>query len=125
MTVIDAGRMLNPSGARNQIEGAVVMGVGMAMFENTEYDQRSGAPNLANYIMPVHADCPKIDVTFLDHPDYPLNAFGARGLGEIGLAGLAPMIASAVYHATGVRVRNLPIMIEDLLEAPMAAMHVA
>jgi xanthine dehydrogenase YagR molybdenum-binding subunit len=118
VTVIDAGRMLNPRTARNQIEGAVVMGVGMAMLEATEYDQRTGAPinsNLADYVVAVNADTPDIDVTFLDYPDYNLNPLGARGVGEIGLAGVAPAIANAVYHATGVRVRKLPIRIEDLL----------
>jgi xanthine dehydrogenase YagR molybdenum-binding subunit len=118
VTVIDAGRMLNPRTARNQIEGAVVMGVGMAMFEATEYDQRTGAPinsNLADYVVAVNADTPDIDVTFLDYPDYNLNPLGARGVGEIGLAGVAPAIANAVHHATGVRVRKLPIRIEDLL----------
>lgn len=128
VTVIDAGRMLNPRPAQNQIEGAVVMGVGMAMLESTEYDQRTGAPinsNLADYIMAVNADCPKIDVTFLDHPDYKLNALGARGVGEIGLAGMASAITAAVYHATGVRVRSLPVRIEDLLGASTPAMHVA
>ncbi len=118
VTVIDAGRMVNPRTARNQIEGAVVMGVGMAMLEATEYDQRSGAPinsNLADYVVAVNADSPAIDVTFLDYPDYNLNSIGARGVGEIGLAGIAAAIANAVYHATGVRVRRLPIRIEDLL----------
>ncbi|MBB6144682.1 xanthine dehydrogenase YagR molybdenum-binding subunit [Silvibacterium bohemicum] len=118
VTVIDAGRIINPAPARNQIEGAVVMGVGMAMFEETMYDPRSGAPinnNLADYVMAVNADSPKIDVTFLDYPDYKLNALGVRGVGEIGLAGIAAAITNAVYHATGVRVRNLPIRIEDLL----------
>jgi xanthine dehydrogenase YagR molybdenum-binding subunit len=118
VTVIDAGRIMNPAPARNQIEGAVVMGVGMAMFEETMYDQRSGAPinnNLADYVMAVNADCPNIDVTFLDYPDYKLNALGVRGVGEIGLAGIAAAITSATYHATGIRVRNLPIRIEDLI----------
>lgn len=118
VTVIDAGRMLNPRTAQNQIEGAVVMGIGMAMFESTEYDERTGAPinaSLADYVMPVNADCPKIDVTFLDYPDYHLNALGARGVGEIGMAGVAAAVTGAVYHATGVRVRSLPVRIEDLL----------
>jgi xanthine dehydrogenase YagR molybdenum-binding subunit len=122
VTVIDAGRIINPRAARNQIEGAVVMGVGMAMLEATEYDQSSGAPmnsNLADYVVAVNADCPEIDVIFLDYPDYNLNQIGARGVGEIGLAGIAAAIANAVYHATGVRVRNLPIRIEDLLDAPV------
>lgn len=121
VTVIDAGRMINPRAARNQIEGAVVMGVGMAMLEATEYDQRSGAPinaSLADYIVAVNADCPAIDVTFLDYPDFNLNPLGARGVGEIGLAGIAAAITNAVHHATGIRVRNLPIRIEDLLVLP-------
>jgi xanthine dehydrogenase YagR molybdenum-binding subunit len=118
VTVIDAGRMINPRPARNQIEGAVVMGVGMALLESTAYDPRSGAPinnNLADYLVAVNADAPVIDVTFLDHPDYELNPLGARGVGEIGLAGIAAAITGAVHHATGVRVRSLPVRIEDLL----------
>jgi xanthine dehydrogenase YagR molybdenum-binding subunit len=120
VTVIDAGRMINSRTARNQIEGAVVMGVGMAMLEATEYDQRTGEPinsNLADYIVAVNADCPEIGVTFLDYPDFKLNPIGARGVGEIGLAGVAAAIANAVYHATGVRVRRLPIRIETLLSS--------
>jgi xanthine dehydrogenase YagR molybdenum-binding subunit len=118
MTVIDAGRILNPLAGRNQIEGAVVMGIGMALFEETNYDQRYGAPinsNLADYVVATNADVPKIDVHFLDYPDKNLNEFGARGIGEIGLAGMAAAITSAVYHATGVRVLELPIKIEHLL----------
>lgn len=122
VTVIDAGRIMNPAPARNQIEGAVVMGIGMALFEETMYDQRSGAPinnNLADYVMAVNADTPQLDVTFLDYPDYKLNALGVRGVGEIGLAGVAAAITSAVHHATGVRVRKLPVRIEELI-APAA-----
>ncbi|HEX6563439.1 MAG TPA: xanthine dehydrogenase family protein molybdopterin-binding subunit [Chthoniobacterales bacterium] len=119
VTAIDAGRIINPRTGRNQIEGAVVMGVGMALFEHTIYDdQNRGAPinsNLADYVVSTNADAPEIDVIFLDYPDTHLNALGARGIGEIGLAGVAPAIASAVYHATGVRVRELPIRIEDLI----------
>ncbi len=118
VTVIDGGRMINPRTARNQIEGAVVMGVGMAMLEATEYDQRSGGPinsSLADYLVAVNADCPQIDVTFLDYPDYNLNPLGARGVGEIGLAGVAAAITNAVHHATGIRVRKLPVRIENLI----------
>ena len=120
VSVIDAGRMLNPKPARNQIEGAVVMGIGMALFEEARYDTRYGAPinsNLADYIVSTNADAPAIDVTFLDYPDTVLNELGARGVGEIGLAGTAAAITAAVYHATGVRVRELPVRIEDLLRA--------
>jgi xanthine dehydrogenase YagR molybdenum-binding subunit len=118
VTVIDGGRILNPKPARNQIEGAVVMGVGMALLEATEYDPRYGNPinsSLADYMVATNADAPEIDVTFLDHPDFVINQFGARGVGEIGLAGIAAAITSAVYHATGVRVRDLPVRIEHLL----------
>ncbi len=118
VTVIDAGKIINPRTARNQIEGAAVMGIGMALFEETLYDHRSGAPvnrNLADYVMATNADAPRIDVTFLDHPDLALNELGARGVGEIGLAGIAAAISNAVHHATGIRVRDLPIKIEDLL----------
>jgi xanthine dehydrogenase YagR molybdenum-binding subunit len=120
VSVIDAGRMINPKTARNQIEGAVVMGIGMALFEEARYDKRYGAPinnNLADYIVSTNADAPAIDVTFLDHPDTVLNELGARGVGEIGLAGTAAAITAAVYHATGVRVRELPVRIEVLLRA--------
>ena len=127
VTIIDAGRILNPRPARNQIEGAIMMGVGMALFEETMYDSRSGAPinnNLADYVVAVNADTPEIDVTFLDYPDYALNSLGARGVGEIGLAGIAPAITNAVYHATGVRVRDLPVRIEDLLVPSSKSMRV-
>ena len=118
VTVIDAGRIINPLAGRNQIEGAVVMGIGMALFEETSYDPQNGAPinsNLADYMMAVSADVPPIDVHFLDFPDKEINELGARGIGEIGLAGIAAAITAAVHHATGVRVRELPVKIEDLL----------
>src|SRR5207237_7054856 len=90
----------------------------MALFEETRYDPRNGAPinsNLADYMMAVNADVPPIDVHFLDFPDKEINELGARGIGEIGLAGIAAAITAAVPHATGVRVRELPIQIEHLL----------
>jgi xanthine dehydrogenase YagR molybdenum-binding subunit len=118
VTVIDAGRIINPLAGRNQIEGAVVMGIGMALFEHTTYDPQNGAPinsSLADYVMAVNADAPPIEVHFLDYPDSEINELGARGIGEIGLAGIAAAITSAVHHATGVRVRELPVKIENLL----------
>ncbi len=118
VTVIDAGRIINPLAGRNQIEGAVVMGIGMALLEHTTYDPQNGAPinsNLADYIMAVNADVPKLDVHFVDFPDKEINELGARGIGEIGLAGIAAAITAATHHATGVRVRELPIKIEHLL----------
>ena len=118
VTAMDAGRILNPLTGRNQIQGAVVMGIGMALFEETTYDPQNGAPinsNLADYMMTVNADAPPIDVHFLDYPDKEINELGARGIGEIGLAGVAAAITSAVHHATGVYVRELPVKIEDLI----------
>ena len=118
VTVIDAGRIINPLAGRNQIEGAVVMGIGMALLEHTTYDPQNGAPinsNLADYVVAVNADVPPIEVHFLDFPDKVMNELGARGIGEIGLTGFAAAITAAVHHATGVRVRELPVKIENLL----------
>src|SRR5207247_11315036 len=115
---MDAGRLFNPLAGRNQSQGSVGMGIGMALFEHTSYDPQNGAPinsNLADYVMAVNADVPPIDVHFLDFPDKEINEVGARGIGEIGLAGIAAAITAAVHHATGVRVRELPVKIEDLL----------
>lgn len=123
LTVIDGGRIINPLTGANQIEGAVAMGIGMALFEHTHYDPRNGMPvnsNLADYIMTTHADAPPMEVIFLDYPDTHLNEMGARGIGEIGLAGVAAAITGAVYHATGVRVRDLPVRIEDLLTSKVS-----
>ncbi|HEX4412971.1 MAG TPA: xanthine dehydrogenase family protein molybdopterin-binding subunit [Lacipirellulaceae bacterium] len=124
VTVIDGGRVLNPLTGGNQIEGAAVMGIGMALLEHTIYDPQNGAPinsNLADYLMAVNADVPPIEVHFLDYPDTVINQLGARGIGEIGKAGIAAAIAAATYHATGVRVRELPIRIEDLLKSSVLA----
>jgi xanthine dehydrogenase YagR molybdenum-binding subunit len=120
VSVIDGGRIINHKTATNQILGAAVMGVGMGLFEETIYAPRTGQPingNFADYLVATCADTPKIDVHFLDHPDSIMGEYGARGIGEIGLAGVAPAITAAVYHATGVRVRNLPVRIEDLLSS--------
>ncbi|HEY4200322.1 MAG TPA: xanthine dehydrogenase family protein molybdopterin-binding subunit [Devosiaceae bacterium] len=118
VSVIDAGRIVNPIAARNQIAGAVVMGIGMALLEGTEYDERTGTPvnsNLADYMVATNADVPPIDVEFVEHPDFHINPLGVRGVGEIGLAGTAAAITNAVYHATGRRIRALPLRLEDLL----------
>jgi xanthine dehydrogenase YagR molybdenum-binding subunit len=118
VSVVDAGRIINKRTAANQMSGAIVMGVGMGLFEQTTYDPRNGHPindNFADYLVATSADSPDIDVTFLDIPDPMIGEYGARGIGEIGLAGVAPAITAAVYHATGVRVRELPVRIEDLM----------
>jgi xanthine dehydrogenase YagR molybdenum-binding subunit len=120
VTVIDAGRIINPKAAANQIAGAVVMGVGMGLLEETVHDERTGQPingSMADYLMATCADAPDIDVTFLNYPDPAMGEYGARGVGEIGLAGVAAAITAAVYHATGIRVRELPVRIEDVLRS--------
>jgi xanthine dehydrogenase YagR molybdenum-binding subunit len=119
-SIFDCGRIINKGAGTNQILGAAVMGVGMALFEDTIHDSRTGQPinnNFADYLVPTCADLPDLDVTFLDYPDLIVNEYGARGIGEIGMAGVAPAITSAVYHATGVRVRELPVRIEHLLKS--------
>ena len=118
LTVMDAGRIINHKTARNQILGGVVMGIGMGLFEETIYDSRNGKPlnnNFADYIVSTNADIPELDCIFVEYPDLNLNEYGARGVGEIGLTGVASALTMAVYHATGIRVRNLPIRIEQLL----------
>jgi xanthine dehydrogenase YagR molybdenum-binding subunit len=119
VSAIDAGRIMNPLMARNQVAGAIGMGIGMALFESTDYDERNGRPtnnNYAEYAVPVHADQPEVNIILLDYPDLQLNEFGARGIGEIGITGLAAAVANAVYHATGKRVRELPITIDKLMD---------
>ncbi|MDQ8188423.1 xanthine dehydrogenase family protein molybdopterin-binding subunit [Pelagicoccus sp. SDUM812002] len=117
-SVIDSGRIINLKTASNQVYGAIMMGVGMALLEESVYDKRTGRPvsdNLADYLIPVMTDTPEVDLNLLDEPDPHLGKMGARGIGEIGLTGVAPAIGNAVYHATGKRIRKLPIRIEDLL----------
>ncbi|MGV8918753.1 MAG: xanthine dehydrogenase family protein molybdopterin-binding subunit [Pseudomonas sp.] len=119
VSAIDVGQVINPKTASNQVEGAIVMAIGMALFEASEYDERNAMPvnnNYAEYVVPVHADQPEIDVILLNFPDYKLNEFGARGIGEIGITGLAAAIANAVYHATGKRIRDLPITLDKLMD---------
>ncbi len=118
LTVVDGGRIINAKTARNQILGAVVMGIGMGMLEETVYDTRTGHPinnNFADYLVAVNADVPELECIFLDYPDPVLNEYGARGIGEIGLTGCASALTMATYHATGVRIRDLPIRIEKLM----------
>ncbi len=120
VSVIDGGRIMNTKTGHSQILGGVVMGIGMGLFEETVYDVRNGHPvnnNYADYLVPTNKDIPHLDVVLLDYPDTVLNDYGARGIGEIGLTGVASALASATYHATGVRVRQLPIRIEDLLSS--------
>jgi xanthine dehydrogenase YagR molybdenum-binding subunit len=116
--VFDCGRILNPKTARSQMMGGIIMGLGMALMEETQRDPRSGAivsNNLADYHVPVNADVPPIDIAFVEHPDLTFNALGVRGVGEIGITGVAAAVANAVYHASGRRIRDLPILPERLL----------
>jgi xanthine dehydrogenase YagR molybdenum-binding subunit len=118
VSVIDNGRVINPKTAASQVKGGVIMGIGMALMEETIYDTPTGLPatsNLADYHVCVHADAPGVEVHFIDQPDVYFNAMGARGVGEIGITGVAAAVANAVYHATGIRVRDLPITPEKLM----------
>ena len=112
VSVVDAGRVLNAKTARSQVYGSVVWGIGHALMEDARLDHRYGRflnHDLAEYHIPVNADVPEITVEFIDQPDPVLNPIGAKGLGEIGLVGFSAAVANAVYHATGRRVRELPI----------------
>jgi xanthine dehydrogenase YagR molybdenum-binding subunit len=117
--VYDVGRVVNPALARSQIIGGITMGIGMALMEATVPDLKSGRivnANLAEYHVPVSSDIPlNLTVELLDIPDLNMNSLGVRGLGEIGIVGTAAAIANAVYHATGKRVRDLPITLDKLL----------
>ncbi|GAA3985383.1 xanthine dehydrogenase family protein molybdopterin-binding subunit [Streptomyces plumbiresistens] len=115
--MFDVGRIINPKTAASQLRGAVVMGIGMAMSEQSLIDPRNGrtmSAGLDSYYVPVHADIPPIDVDWLDEPDKTMP-LGIIGLGEVGMTGVAAAIANAVYHATGKRIRDLPITLDKLL----------
>ena len=116
---VAAGRILNPKTARSQIIGGVVFGIGMALHEETLLDHRFGRfmnANIAEYHIPANADVHDIQVIFVDEPDEIINPLGIKGVGEIGVVGTAAAIANAIYHATGKRVRDLPITLDKLLD---------
>lgn len=117
VNAVAAGRILNAMTAHSQIMGSVVWGIGMALHEETLFDHRFGRimnANIAEYHVPVNADVHDIEVIFVDEPDQIINPLGIKGLGEIGIVGVAAAIANAVYHATGTRVRDLPITLDKL-----------
>jgi xanthine dehydrogenase YagR molybdenum-binding subunit len=117
VNAVAAGRILNAMTAHSQIMGSVVWGIGMALHEETLFDHRFGRimnANIAEYHVPVNADVHDIQVIFVDEPDQVINPLGVKGLGEIGIVGVAAAIANAVYHATGTRVRDLPITLDKL-----------
>jgi xanthine dehydrogenase YagR molybdenum-binding subunit len=118
VNAVAAGRILNPKVAASQILGAVVGGIGMALHEETATDHRFGrfmTHNLADYHVPTNADVQAIDVIFVEERDQEINQLGIKGVGEIGIVGTAAAIANAIYHATGKRIRDLPITIDKLM----------
>ncbi|HEX7421852.1 MAG TPA: xanthine dehydrogenase family protein molybdopterin-binding subunit [Thermoanaerobaculia bacterium] len=113
-----AGRVLNAKTARSQYLGGIIQGVGMALMEETHLDKRFGSyvnVNFAEYLVPVNPDIRGLDIIMVEERDEFVNPIGVKGIGEIGIVGVAPAIANAVYHATGKRVRDLPITIEKLM----------
>jgi xanthine dehydrogenase YagR molybdenum-binding subunit len=113
----DCGRIINPKTAASQFRGGIIMGLGLALMEETLFDERNGRimnPSLSEYHVPVHMDVPEIDVMWTDIPD-PHAPMGARGVGEISITGVGAAVANAVYNATGTRVRDLPITLDKLL----------
>jgi xanthine dehydrogenase YagR molybdenum-binding subunit len=118
VSAIAAGRVINPKTARSQILGGVVWGVGMALHEETLTDHALGRHmnhSLAEYHVPVNADIGEINVVFVEEQDEVVNALGSKGVGEIGIVGVAAAVANAIYHATGKRVRDFPITLDKLL----------
>ena len=114
----DCGRVLNAKTGRSQLIGGITFGIGMGLLEETEVDAASGRivnANISEYLLPVNADVPDIETIVVDSVDPVADPLGAKGIGELPMVGVAPAIANAVYHATGIRVRDLPIRIEDVL----------
>jgi xanthine dehydrogenase YagR molybdenum-binding subunit len=117
---VAAGRILNPNTARSQIIGATVMGIGKALHEDAAYDHNLGrcmAHSFGDYHIPSNADVYDIDVVFVDETDTQVSPLGVKGVGEIGVVAVAPAIANAIFHATGERMRDLPITIDRLARA--------
>jgi len=114
-----AGRIINPKLARSQSIGGMIGGIGMALMEHSVVDARNGRvtnANFAEYAVPVHADTPPVmDVIFVDENDPHVNPLGVKGLGEIAMVGVAPAITNAIFHATGKRIRSLPVTPDKLL----------
>ena len=113
-----AGRILNAKTARSQAIGGITMGIGMALMEATRIDPNVGRvvnPNVSDYLMPVHADIPDLTTIFVEEQDRMINPAGVKGIGELPIVGAAAAVANAVWHATGIRVRDLPILAEKIL----------
>ena len=113
-----AGRIINPRLAFSQCVGGMVGGIGMALMEQTVLDPRDGRPvnaHMADYLAPVNLDIGELEALFVDEVDPHVNPLGVKGIGELALVGMAPAIGNAVFHATGQRVRDLPIRVADLI----------
>ena len=113
-----AGAVINPLTAHSQLIGGMIWGIGSALHEETEIDRRAARyvnDNIAEYLIPVNADATDIDAMIVPETDRDVNPIGMKGLGEIGVVGVAAAISNAVYHATGRRIRKLPIRLQDLL----------
>jgi xanthine dehydrogenase YagR molybdenum-binding subunit len=118
VTIADCGRVISPRTSASQLRGGVVWAISAALRESSEIDPRYGGwlnNDLADYVVAVNADIGEIDVGFIDQPDPLFNDIGAKGVGEVAMAGAAGAIANAIHHATGRRVRHMPILVEDLL----------
>jgi len=118
VTALAAGRIINPKTAHSQAIGGVVGSLGMALLEEAIRDSRNGwvvNANLADHHVPVNADVPDLDAFYVKEVDAHANPLGAKGLAELSLVGVAPAVTNAVYHATGQRVRELPITLDKLL----------
>jgi xanthine dehydrogenase YagR molybdenum-binding subunit len=116
--VFAVGRVINPRLARSQLMGGMIWGLSQTLLEETAYDhrlQRIVNDSLGDYLIPVHADVQRVEVELIAEDDPYVNSLGVKGVGEIGMAGVAAAIANAVYHATGIRVRELPITVEKLM----------
>ncbi|HTI00873.1 MAG TPA: molybdopterin cofactor-binding domain-containing protein, partial [Acidisoma sp.] len=113
----DCGHILNAKTAASQFRGGIIMGLGLALMEETQFDGRNGRvmnPSLSEYHIPSHMDVPDIDVIWNNIPD-PHTPMGARGIGEIGITGTAAAVANAVFNATGKRIRDLPLTLDKLM----------
>jgi len=114
----DVGRVINPKTATSQMIGGIIWGLGQALLEHTDTDRRFGRilnPNLSQYLIPVHADVPDIEVAFVGEFDQHAGPLGTKNIGEVGPSGVPGAIANAVFHATGKRVRDFPITLDKLL----------
>jgi xanthine dehydrogenase YagR molybdenum-binding subunit len=118
VAAFDVGKVMNERTGRSQLIGGITFGIGQALLEETRLDSPSGRyvnANLSEYLVPVNADVPDLQTIIVASDDPVSDSYGAKGMGELPMVGVAPAIANAVFHATGKRVRSLPIRLEDVL----------